>query len=338
MWAFGTIRIAISRFKRRDSRRDKPIVRVSARQLVLPCPEDEPPQSIRLAKQDAPTTVPPDTQGNRHRQKLASVKDAEQTLTALKENEQVRRDLPVSRITVRPEFCETRAEPPHQPPVQPGQRDTRLDPQPDVEDNQRKLVDVKDAEHIRTESEDLEILRRDLAESRSQVAELQKRCEAQSKDLEGSNNSFNATEKYSDSDIICACRRLNAELQQNTLYMVDCLVENLEFQDVATNLTKERVWAVHEVSDRIGRNLSESLVTPDTRESIPMMLQIAFQAYLASALSIATSCWTSEPGYNAVIWEIYQRLRSVGEEPSALMGPLFYLTRRNLVNRGASHL
>ena len=279
MRAFDIIRIAISRFKRRDPGRDKPIVRASARPLVSPCSEDEHPQFVRLAKQDTPTTVPPDTQGNR-----------------------------------------------------------RLDPQPDVEDDQHKLVDVKDAEHIRTESEDLERLRRDLAESRSQVAELQKRCEAQSKDLEGSNNSFNATEKYSDSDIICACRRLNAELQQNTLYMVDCLVENLEFQDVVTNLTKERVWAVHEVSDRIGRNLTESLVTPDTRESIPMMLQIALQAYLASALSIATSCWTSEPGYNAVIWKNYQRLRSVGEEPSALMGPPFYLTRRNLVNRGASHL
>ena len=189
-----------------------------------------------------------------------------------------------------------------------------------------------------TESEEIKKLRQNLSESRSQVAELQKRCEALSKDLEGSNNFFNAVDKFSDSDIIRACQRLNAKLQKNTMYMVDCLVENLEFQDVVTNLTKERVWAVHEVSDRIGRNLSESLVTPDTRESIPMMLQIAFQAYLASALSIATSCWTSEPGYNAVIWDIYQRLRSVGEEPSALMGPLFYLTRRNLVNRGASHL
>ena len=307
-------------------------------QPVLPCSEDELPQSIQLAKQDAPMTIPPDTQGNRHRQKSASVKVAEQTVMAPKENEQDRRDLPASRITVCPEFCETRAELPHQPPVQPGQKDTRLDPQSDVEDNQRKLVDVKDAEHIGTESEEIARLRRDLSESRSQVAELQKCCEAQSKDLEGSKNFFNATDRYSDSDVIQACRRLNAELQQTTLQMVDYLMEKLEFQDVATNSTKERVLAVHKVSDHIGQVLAESLATPDTGESIPMLLQIAFQACLASALSTATTCWTSEPGYNAFIYEIYQRLRSVGEEPSALMGPAFYLTRRNLVNRGASHL
>ena len=185
---------------------------------------------------------------------------------------------------------------------------------------------------------EIEKLRRDLSESRSQVAELQKRCEALSKDLEGSNNFFNAADKSSDSDIIRACQRLNAELQQNTMYMVDCLVENLEFQDVATNSTKEQVSAVDKVSDRIGRILVKSLATPDPRKSIPMLLQAAFQAYLTSALSTAASSWTFEPGHNAFIYGIYQRLCSVGEELNPLMRPPFYLTRRNVVNRGAGHL
>ena len=242
-----------------------------------------------------------DTQGNRHRRKSADVRAAEQTVTEPEENEQPRPDLSGSQIT---------------------QKDAHLALQPDIEDDQWKLEATK---HIGTESE-IERLRRELSESRSQVAELQKRCEAQSKDLEGSNNFFNAADKSSDSDIIRACQRLNAELQQNTMYIVDWLVENLEFQDVATNSTKGRVSAVHKVSDHIGRILAESLATPDTRESIPMLLQVAFQAYLTSALSTAASSWTFEPGYNAFIYGIYQRLRNVGEESSGLIRPPFYLT------------
>ena len=265
-------------------------MKASTGQPAFPDSEDEYHQPTQPEKKDASTTLLWDAQGNRHRQKLVGVKDAERTVTELEGNEQLRPNL------------------------------------------------SKDTEHVGTESEEIERLRRDLFESRSQVAELQKRCDAQSKDLEGSNNFFNAADKSSDSDIIRACQRLNAELQQNTTYMVDCLVENLEFQDVATNSTKERASAVHRILDPIGQILAESLATPDTRESIPMLLQIAFQAYLASVLSTAASSWTLEPGYNTFIYGIYQRLRSVGEEPSALMRPPFYLTRRNMVNRGASHL
>ena len=191
---------------------------------------------------------------------------------------------------------------------------------------QRKSADAKDAEQTARESEVIEKLRRDLSESHSQIAELQKRCETQSSGLEGSNGFLNTADKSSDSDVIRALQKLNAELQQNTSYMAECLAEDFEFQNVTTN-PKEQISAEQRVSEHIGRILAKSLGT-NKPEDIPMLLQIALQAYLASRLCQVASSWDFEPGYHAFIHGIYQRLRGVGEKPNVRMGPLFQLTRR----------
>ena len=153
---------------------------------------------------------------------------------------------------------------------------------------------------------------------RSQIAELQKRCETQSRDLEGSGSFFNAADKSSDSDIIRACQRLNAELQQETTYMADCLVEELGFRNSTTDPTEQQISVLKRASDHIGLRLAQSLSAPHTPDYIPLLLQTASQAYLASALSSAASSWTfSEPRVNEFIYEMYDKLRSVGEELSS---------------------
>lgn len=54
-------------------------------------------------------------------------------------------------------------------------------------------------------------------------------------------------------------------------------------------------------------------------EYIPLSLQIAFQAYLASALFVTASSRTFESGYDSFIRGIYDKLHNTGEELSALM-------------------
>ena len=61
--------------------------------------------------------------------------------------------------------------------------------------------------------------------------------------------------------------------------MADCLVQGFEFE----NPTKERVDAVQRVSNCVGSVLGTSLGTGAPKD-MPMLLQIAFQACLASAL------------------------------------------------------
>jgi len=95
--------------------------------------------------------------------------------------------------------------------------------------------------------------------------------------------------------------------------MADCLAEDFEFENVTTNPTQEQTSAAQKASDRVGHVLAKSLGT-NRPEDIPMLLQIALQAYLASALFQAASCWALEPEYNSFI----QRLRRV--EAPAISG------------------
>ena len=206
-------------------------------------------------------------------------------------------------------------EPPHE------EKDVSRTVLPYPETNQWKSADV-DAERTARESEEIEKLRHDLSESHDKIAELRQRCEAQSRDLEGSNSFLDTADKSSDTDVIRALGRLNAEIQQNTSYMAECLAEDFEFENATTNQTQEQISAVQRASDHIGRILAESLGT-NKPEDIPMWLQIALQGYLASALCQAASSWTFEPGYNSFIYGIYQRLRRVGEKQNVRMGPRF---------------
>ncbi|KAF8552292.1 hypothetical protein OG21DRAFT_1416382 [Imleria badia] len=91
--------------------------------------------------------------------------------------------------------------------------------------------------------------------------------------------------------------------------MADCLAEDFEFRSVTTDPTEEQISAVQRVAEYTGRTLANSLGT-NALEDIPMLLQIAFPACLASGLSHAVSSWAFEPGNNTFIYGIYQRLRS----------------------------
>ena len=205
----------------------------------------------------------------------------------------------------------------------------------DADDDQGKSANSKGTEQTERDAKEIERLRRELSEYRSQIAELQERSEVQSRGLEGSNNLFSAADKSSDSDIIRVCQRLNAELQQNSTYIADCFLQDFGFRTSTTDLTDERTAAVERASSRIGKDLTASLSTIDA-EYIPLLLQIAFQAYLASALFAAASSWTSEPGHHAFIYGMYDKLRNVGEVLSALMFLSSSLTRRNMI-RGSGH-
>jgi len=218
-------------------------------------------------------------------------------------------------------------EPPHSRTTQRGEKDASTIALLHAEGKQRKSADIRDTEQIARESEEIEKLRRDLSESQSRIAELQKRCEAQSRDLEGSNSFFNTADKSSDSDIIRALQRLNAEIEQNATYMAECLAEDFEFENLTVDPTGEQTSAMQRASGRIGRTLAKSL-RRNTLDDIPMLLQIALQAYLASVLRQAASSWAFEPGYNRFIHEIYRSLRSVGEELNARICSLFQLTRK----------
>lgn len=208
-------------------------------------------------------------------------------------------------------------DPSHSQPTRHNEKLTLITVLPDDDASQRKSESSGDPKQTVRESEEIEKLRRELSESRSQIAELQNRLEAQSNDSKGLRDVFDTADNSSDSDVIRVCQRLNAELQQETTYMSEYLVQNFEFRNSTTNQTKDQMSAVRRTSEHVGLRLAKSLSTQNTNELIPLLLQFAFQAYLASTFSSVASSWTlSEPKVNEFIFEMYERLRSVGEELS----------------------
>ncbi|KAF8122247.1 hypothetical protein EV363DRAFT_1183239 [Boletus edulis] len=89
--------------------------------------------------------------------------------------------------------------------------------------------------------------------------------------------------------------------------MANCFMEDFEFQNVTVKPTGAQISAVQGASRAIGQVLAESLRTR-TSEYTPMLLQIAFQAYLVSTLGQA---WVLGPSRNRFITSIYQSLRRV---------------------------
>ncbi|KAI9569160.1 hypothetical protein HD554DRAFT_2190393 [Boletus coccyginus] len=119
--------------------------------------------------------------------------------------------------------------------------------------------------------------------------------------------------------------------------MAECLAEDFEFENLTANPTKEQTSAMQRASGRMGRMLAKSL-RRNTPEDLPMLLQIALQAYLASVLRQATSSWAFEPGYNKFIHEIYRSLRQKRlTEAQAVSGRWRSLARVHNVHSWITH-
>ena len=196
----------------------------------------------------------------------------------------------------------------------------------DADNNGWKSVDTVVAGQTSTGPTEIERLQRDLSVALSRIAELQKRYEAQSKDLEVSNSFFNIADKSSDSDIIRALQRLNAEVQQNATYMADSLVQDFEFKSMATDTTEKWTSLVRRVSGHIGLVLANALRS--SPQEVLLFLQIALQVHLVTVLGQIASAWALDAGHNSFIDGIYQTLRGVGERSNSETRCLFQLTRK----------
>lgn len=158
---------------------------------------------------------------------------------------------------------------------------------------------------------------KELSAARKQLAQMKQRHDEQSRalknQLESVQRFVTTADVYADTMIIQMLQKLNAEVQQNTTYIAECILGNLQSPPMISaegaNLATERV------SERIGETLVDRLRCEDLDE-LDLYLPIAFQAYLACHLCGIISSWTIEKGHSDLINEIYQRLQDDGRHPS----------------------
>lgn len=178
----------------------------------------------------------------------------------------------------------------------------------------------------------------------SQTIEIQRRYEEQSRELEtvlaerqsqldtAQHFVVTTADTHADATIIQMLQKLNAEVQQNTTFMAEYMLEGFRVRGRGTRLTEEQVSAMQRVSESIGQTLVGCLGRKE-RDNVALYLPIAFQAYLTYHLCGIISSWTIEKGYNKLIDEAYQRLQKSGEQSDFVCELL--LTVENSVNRGS---
>ena len=146
----------------------------------------------------------------------------------------------------------------------------------------------------------------ELARAHSNLEQLQHR-------LNGVQRFVTTADTHADTVIVQMLRKLNAEVQQNTSFIAECILD--DFQPPLKTLTKEQTPTTKRVSESIGETLADCLRREDPDE-LALYLPIAFQAYLAYHLCGIISSWTIEKGHSDLINAIYQRLQEEGMHPS----------------------
>jgi len=167
----------------------------------------------------------------------------------------------------------------------------------------------------------------------SETTVIRERYEAQSRELmsalaerqsqlDGVQRFITTADIYADTMIIQMLQKLNAEVQQNTTFMAEYILEG--FGPRATKLTKEQSSAAQRVSQSGGQTLTDCLNSKEPND-VALYLQIAFQAYLTYYLHSAISSWTIKKDRDEFINEIYERLQK--SEAQAISGRWRSLTR-----------
>ena len=236
-----------------------------------------------------------------------------------------------------------------------------------------KRLDATKGDELRTVHKDLDQLRRDLATSSSQIVEYQRRgvaltsqieqwkrsdtdkveelaterkkleqlqtqTECYTRDLksqlDGVHRFIATTDTYADTTIIQMLQGLNAEVQQTTTLMADCMLE--DFQIRATKPTKEQSSAVQRVSESIGQTLTGCLGSKE-RDDPALYLSIAFQAYLTYYLHSVISSWTIKKDCDEFINGIYKRLQKSGKKLNFECHQISADSRK-IGNRGANDI
>ncbi|KIJ10005.1 hypothetical protein PAXINDRAFT_31645, partial [Paxillus involutus ATCC 200175] len=205
---------------------------------------------------------------------------------------------------------------------------------------------------------DIEQLRRELSHDHAKTAELRQRYDAQSKELKtardessalkrefnqistlledrtselkGAQSFLTTADAFSGSEVTNTLQRLNAEVLQSTAFMAESMVEL--FVPSMTKLdskTDDQVAGGKRVSVLIGGAIVYFLGTKKHKDD-PILIQIAFQAYLTYVLRWIAAAWIigGEEDHNQFIDTIYQSVRE--QEAQAIAGRWRALTRAHV--------
>ncbi|KAG8220565.1 hypothetical protein J3R82DRAFT_3298 [Butyriboletus roseoflavus] len=208
----------------------------------------------------------------------------------------------------------------------------------EIEALRRELSNAKDSKRTTAElKQRLEIQNKELNSAREESSALKKEfnqlltlLEDRTSELKGAQSFLTTADAFSGAEVTSTLQRLNAEVLQSTAFMAESMVE-LFLHDTTTQVSKtdEQLAACKRASGTIGGVIVHFLGTKKHRDD-PILIQIAFQAYLTYHLRWIACAWIigGDEGHNRFIDAIYQSVHE--KEAQAIAGRWRALTRAHV--------
>lgn len=187
--------------------------------------------------------------------------------------------------------------------------------------------------HLEVQSGDLKAARNESSTLRKEYDQMTALLDVRTLELKGAQTFLTTADTFSGTEVLSTLQRLNAEVLQNTAFMAESMIEAY-MSDKGASMTEEQIAGAKRASNVIGRTIVHFLGTKKHTED-PVLVQIAFQAYLVHVLQWITKAWMigGNESQNRFIDGIYERVCDTGKHDSRRVH-----TEVDPISRGSSHL
>ncbi|KAF9218709.1 hypothetical protein BS17DRAFT_719808 [Gyrodon lividus] len=180
------------------------------------------------------------------------------------------------------------------------------------------------------QSEELKRAREESSALKKEFHQVLTLLEDRTSELKGAQSFLTTADAFSGSEVINTLQRLNAEVLQSTAFMAESMVELFDpWMTMRESRTDEQAAGGTRASAKIGGVIAHFLGTKKHKDD-PILIQIAFQAYLTYMLRWIACSWIigGEEEHDLFIDTIYQSVRD--KEAQAISGRWRALTRAHV--------
>ncbi|EIW80669.1 hypothetical protein CONPUDRAFT_82793 [Coniophora puteana RWD-64-598 SS2] len=218
---------------------------------------------------------------------------------------------------------------------------------------ERRLRDAGDAAHAANDSagawqreaerqgQDAKALRDERAHTKKQFDQVLSLLDVRSAELKGAQSFLSIADAATGTQVMDALRRLNGEVMQVAAFLAEATLEKFEFAFGGTSKmlsgagdagsggtavsAEERTFATQRMGSILGAKMVEHLAGKNHGEE-PILLQIAFQAYLARVLEWVVGAWlVGDPTLNSFLDTLYSQVKTT------VLGKWRAMTRAHLL-------
>lgn len=193
----------------------------------------------------------------------------------------------------------------------------------EIDGLRRELLNAKESSRKAAElKQRLDIQNKELHSAREESSVLKKEfnqlvmlLEDRTSELKGAQSFLTTADAFSGVEVTSTLQRLNAEVLQSTAFMAESMVE-LFFHETTSRVSKtdEQLAACKRASAAIG-GVVVHFLGMKKHEDDPILIQIAFQAYLTYRLRWIACAWIigGDENHNRFLDAIYQSVHEKGE-------------------------